>query len=827
MSHKINKILAILIGSLGSLLLILVAVLLLNGGKLSEMFDVSDLFNRGTAETPVRESDPAETQPVSTDSVIQTDPSTEAPTQEPVLATVLRVGVSDLKGNFNPFADLCEGDATVMQLVGINLLTRDRTGQVIKKATEGEYAYFQGDRHLYTGAADFTMEYDEKADETSVTVKLKDGIYFSDGVKLTVDDLIFNLYVRLQPNYNGSGDLRSCDIVGLKNYYYNNSLAESIQVEEEEIAQAIENPTDAVADFIRSIIRETLLAEAEESKNIWMNYVTLNYGNSAEEFFYRLYGQDLNYNPVGKTMEQVCEDVIESYGLDYKNLASHYAVDENYFNERVETYTREILLYEKMKEAGGEPVDYISGIVRLGDYAVKIHMHGNTADASYDIFDMIVAPMHHYGDPYEYNYETHHFGFKKGEYEIPERALNAPMGAGPYVFSRMEGDTVYLVKNDAYYKSTSDIDYMTIRPYGDNVLEEISQDMLDVVVLDGSRSVCEAIYNTNSNGSLSGDKLHAEEINDLGYSYIGINADLVKVGEDPYSAESIALRKGILTAIAAFRDSGYAEYYGDSAHILEYPVSPFFGLTPEGKEFSRAYAEDGNGRILYKEGKKTSNPEELRKEDEKRYDACLAAVKDYLIEAGYTYNENTEKFTAAPEGAAMRYEVLLCGKQYENHPSYATLAYANSLLYKLGISLDIHYVNSIENMLVHLYLGEASLWDASWNCIGGPNFDLHYHSGEGSNLFRLKDELLDQWIEEYGRLSNSEEQEQALAKAQDIMRRVRELAVELPCYNQVDYLICNVKTIDVSTLPTRHSRFWTWMDDVAFWDVFPTIQKAE
>ena len=827
MSHKINKILAILVGTFGSLLLILVAVLLLNGGKLSEIFDISDLFSRETSSAATQDPLPSESAQDPSDPDAQTAASTAEPTKEPVLATVLRVGVSDLQGNFNPFADLCEGDADVMKLVGINLLTRDRAGQVIKKATEGEYAYFQGDRHLYTGAADFTMEYDETSDETSVTVKLKDGIYFSDGVKLTVDDLIFNLYVRLQPNYSGSGDLRSCDIVGLKNYYYNNSMAESIEVLDEEIEAALENPTNAVADFIRGIIRETLLAEAEESKKIWMNYATLNYGNSAEEFFYRLYGQDLNYNPVGKTMEQVCEDVIESYGLDYKELAYRYAVDETFFDERLATYTREIILYEKMKDAGGEPVDYISGIVRLGDYTVKIHMHGNTADASYDIFDLIVVPMHHYGNPDEYDYEKHQFGFRKGEYTIPEKALQNPLGAGPYIFSSYDGETVYLTKNSSYYKSTSDIDYMTIRAYGEDVLEEISQDKLDVVVLDGSRDVCEAIYNTNENGTLSGDRLHAEEINDLGYSYIGVNAELVKVGEDPYSKESIALRKALLTAIAAFRDSGYAEYYGDSAHIIEYPVSPFFALTPEGKNFSRAFAVDTKGKVLYGEKTGGNDPDALRKEDEKRYEACLKAVRDYLIEAGYTYNENSEKFTAAPEGAAMRYEVLLCGKQYENHPSYATLAYANALLYQLGVSLDIHYVNSVENMLVHLYLGEASLWDASWNCIGSPNFDLHYHSENGNNLFRIRDELLDQWIKEYTDLSHSEDQDKAREKAYDIMNRVREMAVELPCYNQVDYLIYNAKTIDTSTLPTGHSRYWTWMEDVAFWDVFPTVQEAE
>ena len=129
-------------------------------------------------------------------------------------------------------------------------------------------------------------------------------------------------------------------------------------------------------------------------------------------------------------------------------------------------------------------------------------------------------------------------------------------------------------------------------------------------------------------------------------------------------------------------------------------------------------------------------------------------------------------------------------------------------------------------MLVSLYLGEADMWCASWNCIGDPNFDLHYRSDSNSNLFRIRDEELDGWIDEYRELAQSEDQKAAKEKALQIMQRVREWAVELPCYTLVDYLVYNVNTINVSTLPTGHSLFWSWMDDVAFLDVYPQEQKG-
>ena len=827
MNNKAAKLIGILAGVLGSILLVSVVVLVLNGGKISEIFDVSNLFARTTTAAP---TEPPQTVPpvITTAAPTVTTPApmtSESPTvpsetdEPPVLTRILRVGVSSLKGNFNPFADLAEGDADVMKLVGINLLTRDRTGKVIMMATEGEYSYYNNERYLYTGPADITVGYDKEADETTYTLKLKDGIFFSDGVKLTVDDLIFNLYVRLQPNFTGSGNLRSYDIVGLKNYYYNNSMAESIVVTDEEVEAALEEPEGEIADYIRDLIRDTLENEKEECKKIWSSYAAIGYGNTVEEFFFNLYGLDLSYNLLYKSLDEVCEDVIGSYGLNYRLLAEHYAVNASYFDAKLEEYTREVLLYRKMQESGGEPVNYISGIVRLGDYTVKLRMHGYNSDAIYQIFDMVIAPLHYYGNPNAYNYEQHEFGFPRGNYVIPDEALENPLGAGPFIFTGYDGKTVSLTKNSLYYKATSDIDTLTIEAYGDDVLDAVTQDKLDIVVLDGSRIVSDALQNANSNGELKGDSLYAEEIFDLGYSYLGINADNVKVGEDPYSSESVALRTALLTSVSAFRDLAYGVYFGDSVHIIDYPASPFFGLAPEGKDYEKAFSRDPSGKAVYGSG--TTDSLAL-------YNGCIEAVKAYLMKAGFTYNENTGRFSEAPAGASLIYSVRVCGNQNDEHPSYGALAYAKSVLYQLGISLEIRYVNSIEDMLVSLYLGDADMWCASWHCVGDPNFDLHYQSDSSSNLFHVRDEELDGWIAEYRELSESDDQDGAREKARQIMQRVKEWAVELPCYTLVDYLVYNVDAIDVSTLPTGHSRYWSWMDDVAFLDVYPQpVRKGD
>ncbi len=62
------------------------------------------------------------------------------------------------------------------------------------------------------------MEYDEATDTTKYTARLRVGMQFSDGVPVTVDDLIFTYYTFLDPTYVGSTTLDSYDIVGLKDY---------------------------------------------------------------------------------------------------------------------------------------------------------------------------------------------------------------------------------------------------------------------------------------------------------------------------------------------------------------------------------------------------------------------------------------------------------------------------------------------------------------------------------------------------------------------------------------------------------------------------------
>ncbi len=113
-----------------------------------------------------------------------------------------------LDGNFNPFFSTSAGDSTMAGITQLGMLTTDANGDIICGVNEP------------TVALDYKVtevgEGEEK--KTEYEFVIKNGIKFSDGVEMTIKDVLFNMYVYLDPSYMGSSTMYSTDIVGLKDY---------------------------------------------------------------------------------------------------------------------------------------------------------------------------------------------------------------------------------------------------------------------------------------------------------------------------------------------------------------------------------------------------------------------------------------------------------------------------------------------------------------------------------------------------------------------------------------------------------------------------------
>ncbi|MBQ8580082.1 MAG: hypothetical protein IJ448_05255 [Oscillospiraceae bacterium] len=122
-------------------------------------------------------------------------------------ADALVIMTEQLDGLFNPFFSTSAPDGTIVSMTQIGMLA--------SKYVNGEVEVAYGDNEAVV-----VKDYDvvEQGDTTVYTFVLKNGILFSDGHPLTMEDVLFNYYVYLDPVYTGSSTLYSTDIVGLSDY---------------------------------------------------------------------------------------------------------------------------------------------------------------------------------------------------------------------------------------------------------------------------------------------------------------------------------------------------------------------------------------------------------------------------------------------------------------------------------------------------------------------------------------------------------------------------------------------------------------------------------
>lgn len=127
--------------------------------------------------------------------------------------------ISALDGTFNPFFTTSATDSEIANFTQVGMFSTNNDGLI----DCGE--------HVPTVVLDYKItSYDENGvkttdnvDHTTYEFVIKNGIKFSDGQPLTIDDVLFNLYVYLDPMYSGSSTVYSVDIQGLKAYRYNDA----------------------------------------------------------------------------------------------------------------------------------------------------------------------------------------------------------------------------------------------------------------------------------------------------------------------------------------------------------------------------------------------------------------------------------------------------------------------------------------------------------------------------------------------------------------------------------------------------------------------------
>jgi peptide/nickel transport system substrate-binding protein len=731
-------------------------------------------------------------------------PATQAPAED---AATLVVGYAPFSQKFSPFFSKTQYDQDAALMTQLSLLGSDREGNVILNGIEGETVAYNGTDYNYTGIADIAVVQNDDG-TVDYNITLKDGIVFSDGEPMTIDDVIFNMYVYSDPTYDGSATFYSLPIEGMTEYRAGMDTLSNL------ILAAGPDNTDFTSwtEEQQTTYWTAFTAAGEKFAQEILDYCVAN-GYNAEGDSVATIAANWGYTLADDaTAADFFQAMIDNYGYDVSDAGINVETAGTAITDFINAELGDKAASYAAGVSTGESVPNISGITKTGDNTITVHCTKFEATSIYQ-FAMPIAPMHYYGDASLYDYDNNMFGFTKGDMSIIKSKTTQPMGAGAYKFVSYENGVITFEANASYWKGEPKIKYILFKETDEgDKLGGIVSGTFDITDPTFSTSVVESIKGYNSNGDLTGDVITTNTVDNLGYGYIGICAYNVKVGDDSASTESKDLRKAFATLFSVYRDTAINSYYGERATVIQYPISNTSWAAPRPADdgYMLAYSVDVDGNAIYTDSMS----------EQERYDAALQASIGFFKAAGYTWDEATGKFTAAPDGAKMNYEVIIPGDGTGNHPDYGILTAAKEALASVGITLDINDPtdsNVLWNAL-EAVPATAEMWAAAWQATADPDMYQVYHStningagGTNSNHYYIADDTLDELIIE---ARSSADQSFRKATYKQALETILDWGVELPCYQRQNAVIFSSERVNMSTVTPDITTFWGWMNDI-------------
>ena len=354
--------------------------------------------------------------------------------------TPLVVGYAAFNEKFSPFFSETEYDQDVWVMTSLGMLNSDRQGQIIMKGIEGETHNYNGTDYTYYGPAD--CEIVQKDDGTvDYNFKMREDLVFSDGEKVTIDDVIFSMYVLCDPTYDGNSTLYAAPIQGMAAYRAGMTT----------LAKALAAAGRDNADF-------TYWTEEQQTK-FWDNFdkglvpfaegivaACVEGGMNTEG---DIAGAAANWGFDGLAADATIQDFAMAIGNQYGWVFS--AMEKEVGNTDALSTMMDADVYNDYPTTGvktGESAANISGIKKTGDYSMTVSLTQVDATAIYQL-GVTIAPMHYYGEKTKYDYDNNKFGFDKGDLSHVREKTTTPLGAGPYKGMKFENGTLNFAANNA------------------------------------------------------------------------------------------------------------------------------------------------------------------------------------------------------------------------------------------------------------------------------------------------------------------------------------------------------------------------------------------
>lgn len=729
--------------------------------------------------------------------------------------TPLVVGYSAFNQKFSPFFSETEYDQDVWVMTSLSMLNSDRQGQIIMKGIEGETHNYNGTDYTYYGPAD--CEIVQKDDGTvDYNFKMREDLVFSDGEKVTIDDVIFSMYVLCDPTYDGNSTLYAAPIQGMAAYRAGMTT----------LAKALAAAGRDNADF-------TYWTEEQQTK-FWDNFdkglvpfaegivaACVEGGMNTEG---DIAGAAANWGFDGLAKDATIQDFAMAIGNQYGWVFS--AMEKEVGNSDALSTMMDADVYNDYPTTGvktGESADSITGIKKTGDYSMTVTLDKVDATAIYQL-GVTIAPLHYYGDPAQFDAENNKFGFPKGDLSSVRAKTTEPMGAGPYKFLKYEDGVVYFEANENYFLGAPKTKYLNFQQCmsDDDKLNGVITGTIDITDPTFSNDTVDAITKANNGSGVDGDKVTTDTVDNLGYGYLGMSAACVNVGGEPGSDASKNLRKAFATVFSVYRDVAIESYYGERASVINYPISNTSWAAPQPTDdgYKVAFSVDVNGNDIYTSGMSA----------DERYAAALQAALGYFEAAGYTVTDG--KLTAAPAGAKLEYELQIPADGSGDHPSFMMVSEAKKALETIGMNLIITDLSDSSGLWTGIDAHQVDMWCAAWGATVDPDMYQIYYSdvanckgdlstgknpfggaaqGGSNKMYCIADPELDNLIMT-ARESLDQSYRKTMYKA--CLDIVVDWAVEVPVYQRQNAIIFSTERVNMSTVTPDITTFYKWYSEI-------------
>ena len=691
------------------------------------------------------------------------------------------------EGKFSPFFASSASDQDVIDMTQLGLLGADRKGEMILNGIEGETREYNGTDYTYYGTSDCVVT---ENDDGTVTydIKLRDDLKFSDGEPVTIDDVIFSMYVFLDPTYDGSVTMYSTPIVGLEEY--RNSMSTLSKL----IAEAGEDNTD-YTNFTEEQQKAFWDAVNDGGVKFAQEIVDYMMANGATDVTSAAAGWGFDL-PDGADAKAFFLAIGEQYDWSFSAMEA-----ESAGSALSELIPEDVYAYSTTGVAVGADVPSVAGIVKTGDYSMTLTTSELSTTMIYQL-QMPIAPLHYYGDKSLYDYDNNSFGFPKGDLSGVRSKTSAPLGGGMFTFSKYSDGVVYLDANPDYFDGAPKVAHVNMKETQEaDKITGVQAGTIDISDPSYSLEVADQIADINGAEGEDGPVITTRLKDFRGYGYVALSAKNVNVGGDPSSEASKDLRKALMTVIAAYRDEGIDSYYGDTATVINYPISNTSWAAPSVTDdgYQIAYSTDVDGNEIYTSDMST----------EDKYSAALQAALGYFEAAGYTVENG--QVTAAPNGAKLEYAVNIGGGGNGDHPTFQTLTNAAAALKTIGITLTVNDMANASDLYASYQSGAAEGWVAAWQSTNDPDMFQLYHSQGATNYYAINDADLDELIMA-ARQTTDQEARKAMYK--EAMEIILDWGVELPVYQRSEATIFSTERINIDTIAKDQTPYWTYKSEL-------------